>query len=35
VGILGFFKSGIEIIDDIAHFFFNVPDNFNFSVSGE
>jgi len=35
VGILGFFKSCIEIIDDIAHFFFNVPDNFNFCVSGE
>jgi len=35
VGILSFFKSSIEVINNIAHFFFNVPDNFNFGVSGE
>jgi len=35
VRVLSFFNSSIKIIDDIAHFFFNVPDNFYFSVSGE
>jgi hypothetical protein len=35
VRVLCFFKGGIEIVDNIAHFFLNVPDNFNFGVSGE
>ena len=35
VRVLCFFKCGIEIVDNIAHFFLNVPDNFNFGVSGE
>jgi hypothetical protein len=35
VRVLSFFNSCIKIVDDIAHFFFNVPDNFNFSICGE
>jgi len=35
VGILSFFKCGIEVVDNIAHFFFDVPDNFDFGISGE
>ena len=35
VRVLCFFKGSIEIVDNIAHFFLNVPDNFNFGVSGE
>jgi len=33
--VLSFFKCGIEIVDNIAHFFFNIADNFNFSIGGE
>jgi|APSaa5957512535_1039671.scaffolds.fasta_scaffold142143_2 hypothetical protein len=33
VRVFGFFESSVEIINNVTHLFFNVPDNFNFSIS--
>jgi len=35
MGLFSLLEGGVEVVYNIAHFFFNIPDNFNFSISSE